>query len=292
MKTLIALLLLGVSPWTYAFNGINSVPYYVIPGWNGAYHAGLVRARAAQAAACPLLKAEAAMRKQFPTCMNYNFALPKINTTFAGLTDLELARLTHQYYIEAGGTIAPLAKIAAQHLTAANLVRFASAAGQAATAQAVSSYAPVTVSAAFHSSGVKAAIPRSLAQYQSVGVSGLVPAAPSLNMTAMEVYLEYRTSVEAFSVTEALFLTARFCSVQLGSAATGGYYVGKSLLWVGDQINPNFSASLANELGGLIYAVTEIDIPVVDGNYLANYDGGGCGCSVTVETWNMMDVEL
>lgn len=221
----------------------------------------------------PQGKTAAQVKANFGPIINANFAAANINTVFSRMTDPELAALS-KVYLHQVGTLAPLAKVAAQHLTAPNLVRFAGAAGSQVVGLAVSSYAPTAIESVYYRLNPHMAIAMSVA---AKGVS-VAPASPSLGMTLEEIYLEYRTSAYAMEALEALYATSLYASAALSTSAAGGYAIGNGILWVGDQLDPNFSTDLSSFLGANI--ATTIDFlvnpdPTDVSEWTANSPTGG-----------------
>jgi hypothetical protein len=199
---------------------------------------------------------KATIHAQFPKVIVYNFTYnPTINTTVTSMADIYLARLTRQYYIETAGAVAPLMHIAAIRLSAANLLRFKSAMGQAATDAAVNSYATPAVKAAYFSGIAKAPIRRSQAMYLSMGIKALTPS-PNLDMTVYEIFLDYYTAGET-SAAAALASTGMYTASYLGAAFTVGYQIGTGIFWVDDQIDAGINNWIGDELGAAVGDVVD-----------------------------------
>ena len=140
------------------------------------------------------------------------------------MAPIVLARLSRQYYIESNGNMGPLLAVAAQRLSAANLIAIAAAFGQANVDSAVASYAPASTIAAYAGATRMAVIDRSQARMVVAGISG-VTASPNLDMTIYEVFLDYLTAGTDTSVAAALAQTSSYAAGWLGAAATFGYSV-------------------------------------------------------------------
>lgn len=241
------------------------------PGYTYRYGIKVVHINKHWPAMVPAYKTAALVHGNFPAVINANFALPNVNTLFATLTDEELGDVTHLYALENKSSIAALAKIAAQHLSATNLVRFAAAAGPQVVGQAVSSYAPYAVQSAYFKANPLAPLRASLYKIQSMSPHGVVPGAnPGINMTIEEIYLEFRTSGWALGAVDAAFATSMYVTANLGAAGTFGYGVGNGLLWVGDKLSPGFSEALAGFLGENLMPVVFEPTPTDVSDYLGS----------------------
>lgn len=224
-------------------------------------------------AAPPKGATRALVHTQFAKVIVYNFTYnPTINAQVTAMPDIMLARLSRQYYIETNTVTAPLMAVAAKRLTAANLLRFKSAMGQAATDAAVNAYAPTAVKAAYFTGIAKAPIRRSQAMYLSMGIKAVTPA-PNLDMTIYEIFLDYFTAGET-SVAAALASTAMYTAANLGAAYTFGYAVGTGIFWIDDQVDPAINNWIGDELGaGIDDVVNYVSSP---DNY-PSYDDGSSG---------------
>lgn len=241
----------------------------------------------ARPSGCAMAKTEAALHGNFVPCINAIFAQAHIDANFSTMQESELGMLS-TLYLGAGGSIPVLARIAAQHLSAANLTRFASAFGNAETDVAVNLYAPHGIAQAyFHANRAHPAM-MSVQGYRALGVP-LPPAQPTLDMSLTEIYYEFRTALEGYSAMEALYLTVEFGAKQLAKPLVYGITVGKSIDFVLDKVSPGTTEAIGAIGGQFLQNVTEMDVGGFDGNPFIN--DPGCGCSITVETWNMMDVQ-
>lgn len=240
----------------------------------------------ARPSACLMAKTDATVKSNFVPCINAIFAQPHIDANFTTMQESEMGMVS-TLYVGAGGTLSALAKIAAQHLSAANLVRFASAFGDGETDTAVNLFAPHAVASAyFHANRAKPAM-MSVQGYRALGVP-LPPANPNQNMTLTEVYYEFRTSLEGYSAMEALYLTVEFGAKQLGRPVVYGIAFGKAIDFVLDKVSPGTTDAIGALGGQFLQEVTEMDMGGFDGNPITDPN---CGCSVTVETWNMNVVQ-
>jgi hypothetical protein len=230
--------------------------------------------------------AKATVHSQFPKVMVYNFTNnANIDATVTAMDDVYLARLSRQYYIETNGAITPLMTIAAKRLSAANLLRFKSTMGQAATDAAVNASASAAVKSAYFSGTAKAVVRRSEAMYLSMGITS-VAASPNLDMTLYEIFLDYFTAGET-SAAAALAMTAQYSSAYLAASFTVGYEIGTVIYWIDDQIDPDINVWIGDELGALVTDV--VNFVTNPANYPA-YDDGTFG-TFDGETYKWDDVE-
>jgi len=146
----------------------------------------------------------ASVHAQFASVVLFNFQNnPMLNQQIAQMAPILLARLSRQYYIESNGNMGPLLAVAAQRLSAANLITIAATFGQANVDSAVASHAPASTIAAYAGATRMALIDRSQARMVVAGISG-VTASPNLDMTIYEVSLDYLTAGTDTSVAAAL----------------------------------------------------------------------------------------
>jgi hypothetical protein len=212
---------------------------------------------------------KATIHSQFPVVILYNFTNSAvINTTITNAADIYLARLSRQYYIETNGNVAPLLKVAAQRLTANNLLRLQSAFGKANVDAAVKAYATATTQAGYAAGGTKPVIARSQAKMIQAGITGVTPS-PNLDMTLYEIYLDYLTS--GLSVEASLAMGAGYASAYLGAAFEIGYEIGGAVYFLDDQIDPEINVWIGEEEGAIVSDV--VDYVSSPDNFPA-YDAG------------------
>jgi hypothetical protein len=208
---------------------------------------------------------KAAVHTQFAAVILYNFQNnTSLNGQISQMAQIELARLSRQYYIESNGNMAPLLAVAAQKLTAANLILIAAAFGQANVDAAVAAYAPAATKATYGASSRMAIMDRSQARFVAMGISG-VTASPNLDMTLYEIFLDYLTAGTDTTVAAALAQTSSYAGGWLGAAATFGYSVGTGIYWIDDQIDPDINIYLGNEIGKAVdVAISLVQTIVAD----------------------------
>lgn len=276
MKTLIALCLFALPAFPYGnLTGCGPLCVAIQSGYITFYSAGTITSVAINPLPYAPYKGTTAtaIHSQFPKVILYNFTYsPSINTTIAGMQDIYLARLTRQYYIETGGNVAPLLRIAAIRLTAANLARVRASMGQAATDAAVNTYATATVKATYFATAPHPVIRRSEAMYLSMGIKSVTPA-PNLDMTLYEIFLDYYTAGET-SAAAALASTATYAGSYLAASFTVGYQVGSAIYWIDDKVDPDVNVWIGDELGA---AATEIINYIENPSNYPAYEAAGLG---------------
>lgn len=203
----------------------------------------------------------ATVNSQYPVIINWEFQTESaavLNAQMAKLTPLGLARFSHHYYLASGGNIALLMQLAAQKLTAANLVRWNTAFGQAAVNTAVNDFSPPTIKAQYLATAKPAALPQSHAAHiikgtlstRTMNGAAAGVAAPSTSMTISEIFEEYLwTSAE--TELGAYALTAVYAKVHLGAAFTIGYQIGSTFYGFAESIDDSYGYDLVTEYGGL-----------------------------------------
>lgn len=200
----------------------------------------------------------ATIAAQFQTVIEWAWrtnSAANLNARMAAIPDLELARLSHQYWVESHGQMTPLLMLASQKLTAANLVKFRAAFGAAATDPEVATYAPATVKSAYTAAVKRVPIRQSHAAYVAAGkVSRTVnamptgAAAPSVWMTPYEIYNEFLWA-GAETELEAMFLAAKYMAGPTIKAATWGYSVGTAYYGFAEKIDPDYAYDLVTTYG-------------------------------------------
>lgn len=232
---------------------------------------------------------QAQIHSQFVANMNFNFDPTKtwsrkIQTAFAGLSDVELARLT-MLYVQEGGNLQAWVNLFVGW--GINTHRLAAAVGEQLVVNGLAQYGSAAV-AEFYAGApyTVAIIPRSVLHYQSMGLdpkAGFRSAAlPTqyLDFTSYEIYLDFRTGATALSVESALVATAALEYVVLKASYDFGVDTGNGILWVADQVSPGFSEWLASELGSALNDAVNFQSSWVP-EY--NFADPGCGCSVSID---------
>jgi hypothetical protein len=197
----------------------------------------------------------ATIAQQFPVVIVWqftNYSAAQLNTQFALFDQASVSRFSVAYYLDTNGNMAPLMTLAAQKLTAANLVKWASAFGVTETTDYVNAYSPAAVKSAYAAAiGSVVIVHQSVAHHLSVnakamttsGLSGGV-GAPTIYMTPYEIYSEYLFT-EATTEAGAWALAAKYCVGELGFAWWVGHdVIGAGFVWVANGINPSALADM------------------------------------------------
>lgn len=203
----------------------------------------------------------ATIHSQYPVVIDWEFeteSAATLNAQMGKISALGLARFSHHYYIASGGNISLLMQLAAQKLTAPNLVRWYAAFGRVTTDYNVETFSPPAVKAQYLATLKPAALAQSHAAYSIKGLTSIRTmngaaagvAAPSTSMTISEIFEEYLwTSAE--TELGAYALTAMYVSGKLGKAFTIGYQIGGTFYGFAESIDPSYGYDLVTEYGGL-----------------------------------------
>lgn len=234
----------------------------------------------------------ATIAAQFPAVIEWqftNYSAAQLNTQWALFDLASASRFSIAYYLDTKGNIAPLMTLAAKKLTAANLVKWASAFGVIETTDYVNAYSPAAVRTAYLAAiGPVVPIHQSIAHHLSVNakamtLSGLTGgvAAPTIYMTPYEIYSEYLFT-EATSEAGAWALTAKFCIGELGFAWWVGHdVIGAGFVWVASQADPSYLADLAESFADGSTDIFTPDEPIgtveIQWGDLVTYWDGVCG---------------
>lgn len=237
---------------------------------------------------------KAQIHSQFVANMNYNFDPTKtwsrrITIAFAGLSDVELARLT-MLYVQEGGNIQHWVNLFVGY--GVDVHRLASVVGEQVVLNGLAQYGAAGYAVWSSTPAYKVAIiPRSVLHYQSMGLSpkagfkAQTNPMQYLDFTAYEIYLDFRTGGVALTVKSALLATAMVEYAAIDQSYKLGVAAGDGMLWVGDQLSPGFSEWLAAELGAGIQDVMSLQFVLIpEYNFLST----GCGCSIVIDWDNLV----
>ncbi len=207
----------------------------------------------------------------FPAILVWAFQNnPYINTQITNMPQTGLASLSHDYYVQTGGNVAPLMTAAAQKLTAANLILMAQVFGPTTVTPYVTSYAPAAIKTQYNQllaqlnaqPATQRYIHESQAHYAALGLNvatmngtstgssakGYTPA-PQLNMAVEDIFLEFYAAGEGTTITEALVMTANYAAGPLTLAAAVGTAIGTAIYKVGDSLSPGIWADVIEYFG-------------------------------------------
>lgn len=238
----------------------------------------------------------ATVGSQFPIVINWEFeteTAAQLNAQMAIMSDLTLARFSHEYWVESNGQLSTLMYYAAIKLTAPNLIRFRSAFSNATVDAAVAQFAPATTQAQYRALPGHAYIPQSHAMYLATGklarTINAMPAgvaAPTIYMTPYEIYNEYLWTA-AETESGALAMTVKFMSVELQIAAMIGWQAGGHFYHFAESLNPNYGYDIVTMYGD----IGASDFGPIDGartgrGYLNDSDI----TVIQVDSWGSSDV--
>ena len=173
------------------------------------------------------------------------------------LSDKELSHIAAHYNASNTAERPHLLNILARRVSSKSLVRVSRAFGSAAVSQAVKESAPANVQMAFvHDlASAKGAIPITAATLEGTVTPGFTTmasggAAPNIDMTLDEIYLDFRTApLGSLTVESSLAETAIFAGSRLLPAAAVGTAIGTAVNSVIDEYDP----ALGDAIGGTIY---------------------------------------
>lgn len=193
----------------------------------------------------------------FPTVIEWAWGhntAANLNIKMAAIPDVEVARLSHVYWLDTHGNITPLLMLASQKLTAANLVRLRAAFGVDMDAEVVT-YAPAAVKSAYLAAVKRVPIKESHAAYvaaaklsRTVNAMATGVPAPSIWMTPYEIYMEYWWTA-SYSTLECVYMTAKFMAGPVPKVATWAFTIGTAVYGFGEKIDPDFGLKLIEAWG-------------------------------------------
>jgi hypothetical protein len=189
-----------------------------------------------------------------PATIQANFAGVIVNNlranpgVAASMGNYELARLSTLLPQSTG---VALVNALTPKLTAPQLTRLASGFGFFTVGTAVSLYATPVVQNAYFTMRQPVALHESLASLQSA----LPVAAPTLDYTLYEVYLDYLTT--GLSEASALAMTAQFAGTYLTGSFVVGYEVGTSTYFLIQNLSPGAAETLDDFVGEIADSVAD-----------------------------------
>jgi hypothetical protein len=192
----------------------------------------------------------------------------ELNAQFALLDPVALARFSQAFYME-GGNITSLTAIATAKLSAPNLARFQTSFNTATTAPLAQS----------HAAHIKAGAVMRTGNGLTSGVGGT--AAPSAEWSLYEIYEEYLFT-QATTELEALILTAKFATVELGTTYVFAYKIGGYFYSFASYVDPDYGYDLTTlygqyDLNGLTAPDSGVSITVGDPYDTVFPPGAGAG---------------
>lgn len=202
----------------------------------------------------------ASVHSQYPAVINYEFVHESghvLDVQIAKMSDLELARFSHQYYIATHGNIIPLMRAMAWKLNITSLIRMRKVFGDALDI-GINGQASHTIQAQYYAwigntggpvirqSHAQYVQERRFAMTMNGAASGV--AAPTPEMTLYEIYTEFLFT-EAETTMGALAQTAWYAKSQLGTAFVTGYSIGSAFYAFASWVNPDYGYDLTTLYG-------------------------------------------
>jgi hypothetical protein len=213
--------------------------------------ADVSKASVASPAASVLGTTPTEIHARFVGVIEQNFRTGDPNKLVHALTSHELADLA-TLYKRAGGTTT-LLELMAKHVDADGLTLVASAFGQYETEAAAASYSPKAIFTEFQSLPVKAAAAASPAIAARVITANAIAAAggaaPTVDMTPYEIYLDFRTApIGSLTVTASLYEAGVFIGTKVSTAFGVGYAAGT----VTNDLIETYDPELEETIGGTV----------------------------------------
>lgn len=203
-----------------------------------------------------------------------------VNAVVAGLTDIELGRLSSLYLAEVNYAVtiqgqlgrpvggasfmrthddtSPLLNIiAGRGASAATMLRLKAAFGQVKTDAAVARYSTTAVQGAYFSAPHPSSLPRSVAQMKEQGLDATEATVSTasmleqLDMTIYEIYLDYYTAGN-ISRSAALTMTGRTVGFEISFAFSIGYGIGTGVMTLADTVDPGFKDRVSIAIGDIV----------------------------------------
>lgn len=195
--------------------------------------------------------------KMFASTVECNFTkAPNANAAVDALSDKDLAILSSLYERTNSKNMAPLAEIFAQRLDVKHLLRVKAAMGATEMDKAVAAKASAAVQGPYFAAVNPKPLPQSHALFQSQGITataGLVVAAPTLDYTLYEIYLDYLTS--GLTVQAATAMAATYVARYTLPSFTVGYAIGTVVYNFVDWVAPSVTITIGDVEGGIVEGV-------------------------------------
>jgi hypothetical protein len=200
---------------------------------------------------------------QFASIIESNFRTGNAEKVIQNLSAKELNDLATRYRIESKVGTSPLLAIMATRLSDTSLVKIASAFGRDDVQAAVNTYA---------SAEVKAAVTPELAVLPTASM--VTPmAAPTVDMTIQEIYLEFRTApLGSLSVGGALSETAMFAGKDIAAAWWVGDAIGTQLSNAIQEYDPALDDAIGGTVSGMVNQIQGAANDVQQGELLKGVD--------------------
>jgi len=190
----------------------------------------------------------AQIHSRLPSVIEFN--LQRDPSVVDRLTDQELADLAYLYGSANNGDFDTLSKIVARKLAPAALVRLSLYFGTENMRRAVTTYAKPSVAQSYD-----VLVSRSSNWKSDVSPRLTSPtAAPTIDMTPYEIYLEFRTApIGSLTPASALAETGIFMATRLAPAAGVGWAIGSGI----NDVIETYDPELEDAIGGTIDAALD-----------------------------------
>jgi hypothetical protein len=190
------------------------------------------------------------------------------------LSEKELHDLASAYTGSLSGQHAKALDSLAKKLDGKRLARVAGAFGYIPVSIAVSTHAPSDVQVVFEEKAKRSAVTPS-------GGKATIFAAPTIDMTIYEIYLEYRTApIGSLSARSAIAETGIFAGDPLLRAFGAGYVIGTGINYLITNFAPELGDSIGGTIAGMAENIAAAGNSIQQGHYeqgLDNLLGGSIG---------------
>jgi hypothetical protein len=208
------------------------------------------------------------VQANFATVIENNFQSGSTEHLLNNLSDRELQELARSYAFSTQGKEQPLLKVFAQNLSDQGLVRAARAFGEKSVGEAVKLYASPNVRSAF-AQKLLTENPTSLPTSEFVTPM----TAPTLDMTILEIYLEFRTApVGSVGPTAAIAETSMFAAKNIAIAASVGWAIGTQISNLIETYDPSLNDAIGGTVAGMVDATNQSWSQLRQGQYQASFD--------------------
>ncbi|RDS80020.1 hypothetical protein DWU99_20410 [Dyella psychrodurans] len=207
------------------------------------------------------------MQANFADIIEANFQYGSTEHLLNGLSERELNDLADLYAIRTQGNTQPLLKIFAKRLSDQSLIRVAKVFGTKQVSAAVNEYASPDIQSSFNTK-VAAIDP-----VQPLSGLATPMAAPTLDMTLQEIYLEFRTApVGSVGPTAAIAETTMYSAIWLTAAWKTGTAIGNQLHDLIVTYDPSLDDAIGGTVAGMVDQANQSWDQFTQGEYQNSFD--------------------
>ncbi|WP_147292993.1 hypothetical protein [Dyella psychrodurans] len=207
------------------------------------------------------------VQANFADIIEANFQYGSTEHLLNGLSERELNDLADLYAIRTQGNTQPLLKIFAKRLSDQSLIRVAKVFGTKQVSAAVNEYASPDIQSSFNTK-VAAIDP-----VQPLSGLATPMAAPTLDMTLQEIYLEFRTApVGSVGPTAAIAETTMYSAIWLTAAWKTGTAIGNQLHDLIVTYDPSLDDAIGGTVAGMVDQANQSWDQFTQGEYQNSFD--------------------